>query len=128
MAAIAGTKEHGQMTHKVNGNGNGVDENASERASRLENKVQNGSEHPKSAMPTGFSPADFPDGGATAWAVVAGAWCCLFCSWGWVTSIGVFQNYYQENQLKQYSPSEIGWIPSLKAFIMFVGGIPFGKI
>ncbi|PQE13544.1 monocarboxylate permease protein [Rutstroemia sp. NJR-2017a WRK4] len=128
MATIANTKEHDQMLHEVNGNGNGVYDNASESASRPETKVENGSKPPKSAIPTGFNPADFPDGGATAWAVVAGAWCCLFCSWGWVTSIGVFQNYYQENQLKQYSPSEIGWIPSLEAFMMFVGGIPFGKI
>lgn len=117
-----------QMTDEVNGKGPGGDENSNQSANGFENKIENGSEPPKPTMPPGFNPADFPDGGATAWSVVAGAWCCLFCTWGWVTSIGVFQNYYQDNQLKQYSPSEIGWIPSLEAFMMFVGGIPFGKI
>jgi hypothetical protein len=33
--------------------------------------------------------------------------------------IGTFQEYYQINLLKQYSPSEISWIPSLQIFVMF---------
>lgn len=27
-----------------------------------------------------------PDGGLTAWLVVLGAWCCCFCSPGWINS------------------------------------------
>jgi hypothetical protein len=27
-----------------------------------------------------------PDGGAEAWLVVLGAWCSLFCSFGWINS------------------------------------------
>ena len=27
---------------------------------------------------------DFPDGGLEAWLVVSGAFCCLFCSFGWI--------------------------------------------
>lgn len=30
--------------------------------------------------------SDAPDGGATAWLVVLGAWCTSFCSFGWVNS------------------------------------------
>lgn len=30
--------------------------------------------------------SDAPDGGATAWLVVAGTWCTLFCSFGWLNS------------------------------------------
>ena len=29
-------------------------------------------------------PKSFPDGGFEAWLVVAGAFCCLFCSFGWI--------------------------------------------
>ena len=36
-----------------------------------------------------------------------------------IPGIGTFQEYYQINLLKQYSPSEISWIPSLQIFIMF---------
>lgn len=32
----------------------------------------------------GFDPSSFPDGGLQAWLVVSGAFCCLFCSFGWI--------------------------------------------
>jgi MFS family permease len=78
--------------------------------------------------PPGMAPADFPDGGFTAWSVCVGAWCCLFASFGWITCIGVFQTYYQENQLKQYSPSSVSWIPSTEIFIMQLGAPVYGKL
>jgi hypothetical protein len=74
-----------------------------------------------------------PDGGITAWPVVLGAWCILFCSFGWIcsiplaliysmsndTGIGTFQSYYETTLLPEYSPSTISWIPSLQVFFMF---------
>lgn len=30
--------------------------------------------------------SDAPDGGATAWLCVLGAWCTAFCSFGWINS------------------------------------------
>ncbi len=63
----------------------------------------------------GIDPASFPDGGAKAWLTVAGASACLFVSFGWVNCIGVFQEYYQSNQLKEYSTSAIAWIPALQS-------------
>lgn len=78
--------------------------------------------------PQGVAPADFPDGGTEAWLVVFGAWCGLFCSFGWLNSIGVFQEYYQFNQLSHYSPSTIAWIPSMELFIMFFAGPIAGKL
>jgi hypothetical protein len=59
-----------------------------------------------------------PDGGLQAWLVVLGAWCTAFCSFGWVNSIGVFQEYYQNDLLKDYSSSTIAWIPSLQIFFL----------
>ncbi|KAL7952810.1 major facilitator superfamily domain-containing protein [Trichoderma compactum] len=63
-----------------------------------------------------------PDGGTAAWLVVLGAWCVSFCSFGWLNSIGVFQEYYQTDLLSHYSPSTISWIPSLLiAIVMGLG-------
>lgn len=44
-------------------------------------KAQPG-EKPKA--PAGFDPSSFPDGGMEAWLAVSGAFCCLFCSFGWI--------------------------------------------
>ena len=62
---------------------------------------------------------DAPDGGTWAWLCVLGAWCTSFCSFGWLNSIGAFQEYYQTGPLHQYDPSTIAWIPSLQIFFMF---------
>ncbi|CAK7203832.1 hypothetical protein SEUCBS139899_006581 [Sporothrix eucalyptigena] len=59
-----------------------------------------------------------PDGGLAAWLVVLGTWCTSFCSFGWLNSIGAFQDYYEIDLLQQYSPSTISWIPSLQIFFM----------
>jgi MFS family permease len=67
-------------------------------------------------------PSMFPDGGRDAWLALLGAFCCLFCSFGWINCVGVFQNYYQANQLSNYSSSTVAWIPSLEIFIMFFPG------
>ncbi|KAB8227597.1 major facilitator superfamily domain-containing protein [Aspergillus alliaceus] len=50
-----------------------------------------------------------PDGGLTAWLMVLGAWCVLFCSFGWINSIGVFQAYYEHDLLHQYSRRSHGF-------------------
>ncbi|KAM5527622.1 monocarboxylate [Fusarium oxysporum f. sp. phaseoli] len=70
------------------------------------------------ARPATFPGNDAPDGGLTAWLVVLGAWCTSFCSFGWLTSVGVFQEYYQNESLSNYSSSTIAWIPSLQIFFM----------
>ena len=69
-----------------------------------------------------FHPSQFPDGGKDAWLCLLGGFCCLFCSFGWLNCLGVFQNYYQFNQLRDYSPSTIAWIASLEIFMMFLPG------
>lgn len=35
----------------------------------------------------GMGPGDFPDGGLRAWLVVSGAFCSLFCSFGWINGM-----------------------------------------
>lgn len=68
--------------------------------------------------------SDAPDGGLKAWLVILGVWCCSFCSYGWMNSIGIFQEYYQTTLLNTYSASAISWIPSLQVFLMTALG-PF---
>jgi MFS family permease len=69
-----------------------------------------------------FHPSQFPDGGKDAYLCLLGGFCCLFCSFGWLNCLGVFQSYYQLNQLRDYSPSTIAWIASLEIFVMFLPG------
>ncbi|KAH8665501.1 major facilitator superfamily domain-containing protein [Ilyonectria robusta] len=69
-----------------------------------------------------------PDGGTAAWLVVLGAWCCSFCSPGWINSMGTFQEYYQVGPLHNYSSSTIAWIPSLQLFFLFGLGPIVGRI
>lgn len=81
------------------------------------------------------SPIDIrPDGGLEAWMVVAGAWGSCFCSWGWINSrsfssglksetnheegVGVFQEYYGKNILKEYTSGTVSWILCLEAFFL----------
>jgi hypothetical protein len=97
-------------------------------------------------------PGPPPDGGFQAWMTVLGAFCGLFVSFGWInckyiisvnnhrdvdekerptyisTGIGVFQAYYERNQLSHLSPSAVAWIPSLETFVMFFAGPLFGTL
>ncbi|KAF6808099.1 putative monocarboxylate transporter [Colletotrichum musicola] len=75
-----------------------------------------------------FPGSDAPDGGVQAWLVVLGAWCTSFCSFGWVNSVGAFQEYYQNELLTNYSASTISWIPSLQIFFMMGMGPIIGKL
>ncbi|KZL71919.1 major facilitator superfamily transporter [Colletotrichum tofieldiae] len=72
--------------------------------------------------------SEAPDGGVVAWLVVLGAWCTSFCSFGWVNSVGAFQEYYQNDLLSNYSPSTISWIPSLQIFFMMALGPVIGQL
>jgi len=73
-----------------------------------------------------INPQDFPDGGLNAWLAVFGAWSCTFGSFGWVSSTGVFQAYYSQHQLANYSASTISWILSIQAFMLQVMAPVFG--
>ncbi|KAI4653494.1 hypothetical protein J4E93_001260 [Alternaria ventricosa] len=81
---------------------------------------------PETTEPTAavspFHPSQFPDGGRDAYLCLLGGFCCLFCSFGWLNCVGVFQSYYQRNQLSAYSPSTVAWIASLEIFVMFAPG------
>ncbi|KAF1958903.1 MFS general substrate transporter [Byssothecium circinans] len=81
---------------------------------------------PEPANP--WHPSQFPDGGRDAWLCLLGAACLLFCSFGWLNCVGIFQSYYSQNQLRNHSSSQIAWIPSLEIFMMFFPGPLVGFI
>lgn len=82
--------------------------------------------HTPPAAPPGPGPP--PDGGLDAWLAVAGGWCGFFVTFGWMNSVGVFQEYYQQNPLAAYSPSTVSWISSTEIFFLFFGGPICGKL
>ncbi|KAB5566226.1 major facilitator superfamily transporter [Coniochaeta sp. 2T2.1] len=84
------------------------------------------SPNPQAGPPSPFG--DYPEGGTRAWMTVGGASACLFVSFGWVNCAGIFQDYYQANQLSSYSPSDIAWIPAIQIFFMIFAGIIVGKV
>lgn len=77
------------------------------------------------APPAGLNPADFPDGGLQAWLVVAGGWCGLFCTFGLINCIGVFEVYYvgPGGPLEKYGEGTVSWITSVQIWGMTFGGI-----
>jgi len=70
----------------------------------------------------------YPDGGLRAWLVVLGSFSLLFATFGFQTSVGLFQLHWSLNQLKEYSPSQIAWIPSVFIFLSLALSIQTGAI
>ncbi|KAG9853003.1 MFS monocarboxylate transporter-like protein, partial [Aureobasidium melanogenum] len=66
-----------------------------------------------------------PDGGLRAWTQVAMAHLTVFSTWGWVTSYGVFQEYYRTSL--GLDPSAISWIGSIQVFLLFFLGTFSGR-
>lgn len=70
----------------------------------------------------------YPEGGRTAWGVVFGSFCLFMSVFGIINTSAVFQSYFLENQLKDYSPSEVGWIFSAYLFMVYFVGLVVGPI
>jgi hypothetical protein len=52
-----------------------------------------------------------------------------YCSRGIANTFGAYQTFYEENLLKDQSPSNISWIGSIQAFmLLIVGGFMTGPI
>lgn len=76
-------------------------------------------------------PADndeYPEGGAQAWLAIAGSFLVYFASFGVVNSFGFFQTFYQQDYLKNYSPSVISFIGTLQITLMYLSGSVAGAL
>ncbi|KAJ5180736.1 hypothetical protein N7492_003946 [Penicillium capsulatum] len=69
-----------------------------------------------------------PEGGARGWICVVGAFVCLFCTFGFLNAIGVFQTYYEQHSLSHYSSSEISWIFAVQLCLMWALGPLYGRL
>ena len=78
-----------------------------------------------SSVPTAST---FPDGGLRAWSVLFGCSMMSLLTFGFLNGYGTFQGYYQLHQLSDRTPSEISWIGSVQLFLMFSGGLLFGRL
>src|SRR3954454_15690602 len=85
---------------------------------------------PLEPLTTSLSRADytFPEGGRRAWLVVAGSFCMICGTYGLLSSVGLFQAYWQENQLSSYSSGEIGWISAINVFFNLFLGVQIGPL
>ena len=82
----------------------------------------------KNESPDQAEAQDFPEGGLRAWLVVLGSFSGMTASFGVLNSAGTFQVYLSMNQLAHESPSAVGWIFSLYAFLTFFCGVQIGPI
>ncbi|KAL0569490.1 hypothetical protein V5O48_012472 [Marasmius crinis-equi] len=71
---------------------------------------------------------EYPDGGLRAWLVVLGAVCNHFSTFGYGTSWGTFQAYYQDHILQDSTPSAIAWIGSIQFSLCFITGMLYGRL
>ncbi|KAJ3949583.1 uncharacterized protein N0V96_000704 [Colletotrichum fioriniae] len=70
----------------------------------------------------------YPEGGTQAWLAVAGSFLVYFASFGVVNSFGFFQTFYQQEYLKNYSPTAISFIGTLQITLMYLSGAVAGAL
>ncbi|GAA6003604.1 hypothetical protein JCM10207_003503 [Rhodosporidiobolus poonsookiae] len=73
-------------------------------------------------------PPPFPNGGRRAYCTTAGGVLVLFSSFGLSNSYAAFQAEFTKNQLSDYPQSSIAWIGSVHLFILFILGLPSGRL
>ena len=93
---------------------------------QIDQNPSNDGENPTS--PSSEQLENFPEGGLTAWLVVFGSFCAMICIYGLINTSAVFESYFKNNQLRDYSHSEIGWIFSLYLFLVFFVGVQVGPL
>ena len=89
-------------------------------------------DNPPRPLPTAvnLAPVDtdvtYPEGGRDACLVVLGAWCGLTASLGIYNTAGVFEVVISKAILPEESPSTLGWIFSIYAFVVWICGVQIG--
>jgi MFS family permease len=67
-------------------------------------------------------------GSAEAYWVLFGAFISLFPAFGFMVSIGTLQDYWHLHQLANYTPRDVGWIPSVFVYLALGLGICIGPL
>jgi MFS family permease len=79
----------------------------------------------RSAASSWIDPGPPPDGGLTAWLQVLCTHLTIFTTFGFFTSFGVYQTYYEKTL--GIAPSTISWIGSIQVFLLFGIGTISGR-
>ncbi|KAL6713963.1 hypothetical protein ACLMJK_008457 [Lecanora helva] len=90
--------------------------------------TSNGNDDEQTTIDTAVVQDDhtYPEGGLAAWLVVLGSFSGMVASFGVLNSVGTFQAYLSTHQLAEHSPSSIGWVFSIYAFLTFFCGVQIG--
>ncbi|KAF8653629.1 hypothetical protein AX16_003781 [Volvariella volvacea WC 439] len=70
---------------------------------------------------------DFPEGGLWGWLTLFGATLSQYCTLGYTSAFGVYQDYYVREYLSNYTPRDIGWIGGVQVLFIFSSGIVTGR-
>lgn len=81
----------------------------------------------KSPAPPG-PPPPFVEGGLQGYLTVFGAFFALFAAFGQSMAFGSFQLWYSQNQLVNYTASDISWIGSVQLWVFFISGGVIGRL
>lgn len=72
--------------------------------------------------------ATYPDGGRKAWLVLFGCFSAFFSGLSLMNSVGAYQAWLATHQLRNDSPSKIGWIFGFYNFFSFFASIQIGPL
>lgn len=97
-----------------------LEKTASARATSLARSLTN-----KSTSCSWHDPGPPPDGGRQAWTQAALLHLTIFSTFGYTTSFGAFQTYYEGTL--GLTPSTISWLGSLQIFLLFFIGTFSGR-
>jgi MFS family permease len=70
----------------------------------------------------------FPEGGLRAWLVVFGSFSLICGTFGLISSVGLFQAYWQAHQLSSYTTGDISWISAVNVFLNLFLGVQIGPL
>lgn len=70
----------------------------------------------------------FPEGGSQAWLVIFGSFSIIAGTFGLISSVGLFQAYWQTHQLSAYTTRDIGWISAVNVFLNLFLGVQIGPL
>ncbi|EPE27512.1 MFS general substrate transporter [Glarea lozoyensis ATCC 20868] len=70
----------------------------------------------------------FPEGGTAAWLVILGSFSIIAGTFGLISSVGLFQSYWQSHQLSSYTSRDLGWIGAVNVFLNLLLGVQIGPL
>ena len=85
-------------------------------------------EHDGSTNSRSRNDYNFPEGGPRAWLVIFGSFCIICGTFGLISSVGLFQAYWQAHQLSTYTTRDIGWISAINVFLNLFLGVQIGPL